>query len=78
MGMHVGEVHLLRITAAEGYSAGGFPFWGISQNADLEFELEVLNIETASICELPLFLTSPIFPAPCVFGKCCTLRSQAR
>ena len=44
LGMRIGEVRSLEIPAAEGYGAGGFPAWGIPENATLLFEIEVLSI----------------------------------
>merc|ERR1719235_468076 len=45
MGMRVGEVRKLRIPPGEGYGDSGFPAWGIPAKAELEFELEVLDIK---------------------------------
>ena len=45
LGMHIGEVRMLEIPAAEGYGPGGFPAWGIPANATLLFEIEVLSIQ---------------------------------
>lgn len=44
-GMTKGEIRGLRIPASEGYGGRGFPSWGIPPNADLLFEIEVLEIK---------------------------------
>ncbi|CAE7258016.1 FKBP12 [Symbiodinium natans] len=44
-GMRKGEVRGLRIPASEGYGPRGFPSWGIPPDADLLFEIEVLDIK---------------------------------
>jgi len=44
-GMTKGEIRGLRIPATEGYGPRGFPSWGIPPNADLLFEIEVLEIK---------------------------------
>lgn len=44
LGMRLGEVRTLRIPAAEGYGATGFPSWGIPGGATLEFTLECVSI----------------------------------
>eukprot|EP00929_Paragymnodinium_shiwhaense_P018355 TRINITY_DN12881_c0_g1_i1.p1 TRINITY_DN12881_c0_g1~~TRINITY_DN12881_c0_g1_i1.p1 ORF type:complete len:149 (-),score=33.06 TRINITY_DN12881_c0_g1_i1:22-468(-) len=51
-GMKQGETRRLKIPAAEGYGARGFPSWGIPENADLIFELEVLSIKKKAGSEL--------------------------
>lgn len=47
-GMRLGEVRRLQIPAEEGYGANGFPAWGIPGHAELDFELEVLQIRKES------------------------------
>ncbi|CAE7947582.1 FKBP12, partial [Symbiodinium sp. KB8] len=44
-GMRRGEIRGLRIPAGEGYGPRGFPSWGIPPDADLLFEIEVLDIK---------------------------------
>ncbi|XP_062504588.1 uncharacterized protein LOC134181342 [Corticium candelabrum] len=39
-----GEVARLTIAGYKGYGAQGFPAWGITPNADLIFEIEILSI----------------------------------
>ncbi len=43
LGMKVGEIRKLEIPGHEGYGAGGFPAWGITPNATLNFTLERLK-----------------------------------
>eukprot|EP00051_Salpingoeca_urceolata_P026863 m.479053 g.479053 ORF g.479053 m.479053 type:complete len:124 (-) comp21308_c0_seq1:28-399(-) len=45
MTMSVGEKALLTIRGDKGYGAKGFPAWGITPNATLQFEIEVLSIK---------------------------------
>merc|ERR1740130_528369 len=45
LGMKVGEERNLTIPGEEGYGAKGFPAWGITPNATLQFTLECLKIE---------------------------------
>ena len=45
LGMKIGEERRLTIPGKEGYGANGFPAWGITPNATLEFTLECLSIE---------------------------------
>lgn len=45
LGMKKGEERHLEIPSHEGYGAKGFPAWGIPENADLRFEIEVITIE---------------------------------
>ncbi len=45
LGMKVGETRKLVIPGHEGYGAGGFPAWGITPNATLEFTLECLDVK---------------------------------
>mmetsp|Transcript_123957 Transcript_123957/g.231959 ORF Transcript_123957/g.231959 Transcript_123957/m.231959 type:complete len:313 (+) Transcript_123957:79-1017(+) len=45
LGMEVGEVRELLIPAKEGYGDGGFPAWGITPGATLNFTLECLKIK---------------------------------
>ena len=42
LGAKKGETRKLKIPAAEGYGAAGFPAWGIPPNGGLFFEIEVL------------------------------------
>merc|ERR1711862_654035 len=44
LGMKIGEERKVRIEGAEAYGSGGFPAWGIGQNATLVFILEVVSI----------------------------------
>ena len=44
LGMQKGEKRRLKIPAAEGYGANGFPAWGIPAGATLIFEIEILKI----------------------------------
>ncbi|CCW59916.1 unnamed protein product [Phytomonas sp. EM1] len=41
--MRIGEVAELLVTSDYGYGARGFPAWNIPPNADLLFEIEVLQ-----------------------------------
>lgn len=43
LGMKIGEIRKLEIPGDEGYGAGGFPAWGITPNATLNFTLERLK-----------------------------------
>lgn len=43
LGMKIGEIRKLEIPGHEGYGAGGFPAWGITPNATLNFTLERLE-----------------------------------
>merc|ERR1712228_923097 len=43
LGMKVGEVRKLEIPGDEGYGPRGFPAWGITANATLNFTLERLK-----------------------------------
>mmetsp|Transcript_20425 Transcript_20425/g.30458 ORF Transcript_20425/g.30458 Transcript_20425/m.30458 type:complete len:117 (+) Transcript_20425:90-440(+) len=45
LGMAIGEVRKLVIPGDEAYGPRGFPAWGITPNATLEFTLECLKIE---------------------------------
>ncbi|XP_026189750.1 uncharacterized protein LOC34619082 [Cyclospora cayetanensis] len=45
LGMHLGEARMIYIPAKMGYGASGFPAWGIPPNADLQFEIECLQIQ---------------------------------
>jgi len=45
LGMKKGEVRHLEIPSHEGYGASGFPAWGIPENCDLRFEIEVITIK---------------------------------
>lgn len=45
LGMSLGETRMIYIPAKMGYGAGGFPAWGIPANADLQFEIECLQIQ---------------------------------
>ncbi|XP_014668839.1 PREDICTED: peptidyl-prolyl cis-trans isomerase FKBP12-like [Priapulus caudatus] len=42
--MRKGEVARLTIAGHKGYGASGFPAWGITPNAELLFEIEILTI----------------------------------
>ncbi|XP_038068852.1 peptidyl-prolyl cis-trans isomerase FKBP12-like [Patiria miniata] len=42
LSMCKGEIALLKIRSDKGYGANGFPAWGITPNANLEFEIEIL------------------------------------
>ncbi|KAL8270278.1 hypothetical protein Esti_005794 [Eimeria stiedai] len=44
LGMNLGETRMIHIPAKMGYGANGFPAWGIPPNADLQFEIECLQI----------------------------------
>ncbi|XP_066292196.1 uncharacterized protein [Branchiostoma lanceolatum] len=44
LSMHKGEIAKLTIDSKKGYGASGFPAWGITPNADLMFEIEILEI----------------------------------
>lgn len=44
LGMALGETAKLHCSADYAYGADGFPAWGISQNSELIFEIEVLQI----------------------------------
>ena len=43
LGMKMGEIRKLEIPGNEGYGAKGFPAWGITPNATLNFTLERLK-----------------------------------
>lgn len=43
--MQQGEIAKLLIRSDKGYGSTGFPAWGIHPNADLLFEIEILNIQ---------------------------------
>jgi FKBP-type peptidyl-prolyl cis-trans isomerase len=43
--MSEGEVAQLTIAGYKGYGAQGFPAWGITPNAELLFEIEILSIK---------------------------------
>ncbi|CAH1793688.1 unnamed protein product [Owenia fusiformis] len=43
--MKQGEIAKLTIRGDKGYGTQGFPAWGITPNAELCFEIEVLNIQ---------------------------------
>merc|ERR1712087_79926 len=43
LGMKVGEERMLEIPADEGYGKAGFPAWGITPDATLNFTLERLS-----------------------------------
>merc|ERR1719181_1143532 len=43
LGMQIGEERKVVIPGHEGYGAQGFPAWGITPNATLEFTLERLK-----------------------------------
>merc|ERR1712000_83606 len=43
--MGLGEHATLTMTPDYGYGPSGFPSWGIPPNADLRFEIELLQIE---------------------------------
>merc|ERR1719420_1834369 len=45
LGMQVGEERELLIPGHEAYGAAGFPAWGITPNATLNFTLECLSIK---------------------------------
>jgi len=45
LGMKKGEIRHLKIPSHEGYGAAGFPAWGIPENGDLRFEIEVIAIK---------------------------------
>ncbi|CDJ51829.1 FK506-binding protein 1, putative [Eimeria brunetti] len=45
LGMNLGETRMIYIPAKMGYGQNGFPSWGIPPNADLQFEIECLNIQ---------------------------------
>lgn len=45
LGMNLGETRMIHIPAKMGYGASGFPAWGIPPNADLQFEIECLQIQ---------------------------------
>ncbi|XP_078609694.1 uncharacterized protein LOC144880988 [Branchiostoma floridae x Branchiostoma japonicum] len=44
LSMCKGEIAKLTIDSKKGYGAQGFPAWGITPNADLMFEIEILEI----------------------------------
>jgi FKBP-type peptidyl-prolyl cis-trans isomerase len=44
LSMRQGERSKLRISSDKAYGPGGFPAWGIPQNADLIFDIEILSI----------------------------------
>ncbi|XP_064389395.1 uncharacterized protein LOC135337391 [Halichondria panicea] len=44
MTMKLGEVAKITIAGHKGYGANGFPAWGITPNAELLFEIEILSI----------------------------------
>jgi len=52
LGMSLGEVRSLEITADEGYGASGFPAWGIPPGGTLLFEIEILEIAGKGKTEL--------------------------
>ncbi|XP_064652005.1 uncharacterized protein LOC135502797 [Lineus longissimus] len=43
--MKVGEKAVLTVRGDKGYGKSGFPAWGITPNATLKFEIEVLSAE---------------------------------
>jgi FKBP-type peptidyl-prolyl cis-trans isomerase len=43
--MQLGEESTLDVRSDWAYGAGGFPAWGIPENADLLFTIEILSIE---------------------------------
>lgn len=45
LGMSLGETRMIHIPAKMGYGTSGFPAWGIPPNADLQFEIECLQIQ---------------------------------
>ncbi|CDJ39097.1 FK506-binding protein 1, putative [Eimeria tenella] len=45
IGMNQGETRMIYIPARMGYGQNGFPAWGIPPNADLQFEIECLQIQ---------------------------------
>lgn len=44
MTMRKGETSLLTVAGHKGYGAKGFPAWGITPNATLTFEIEIVKI----------------------------------
>lgn len=42
--MQQGEIAKILIRSDKGYGSQGFPAWGITPNADLLFEIELLSI----------------------------------
>lgn len=45
LSMKQGEKSMLTIRGDKGYGPGGFPAWGITPNATLMFEIEVLQVK---------------------------------
>ncbi|XP_077979873.1 uncharacterized protein LOC144435174 [Glandiceps talaboti] len=43
--MRQGEIARLIIPSCKGYGVNGFPAWGIPPNAELQFEIELLEIK---------------------------------
>lgn len=43
--MQHGEIAKIHIRSDKGYGSQGFPAWGITPNADLLFEIEILAIQ---------------------------------
>ncbi|XP_072044523.1 uncharacterized protein [Amphiura filiformis] len=45
LSMRNGEIARLFIASHKGYGQGGFSAWGITPNADLVFEIEIVSIQ---------------------------------